>query len=644
MNVPALRLSDGPNGVRGTTLFDGIPAACFPCATALGATFDSNLLKDVGCLLGQEAHAKGAHVLLGPTINIQRGPLGGRGFESFSEDPCLSGTLAGEYCLGVQSKNIICTVKHFVCNDQEHERMAVDTILTPRALREIYLMPFMLAIKTASPKAIMTAYNKINGTHVSENTNILDILRQEWRWEGLLMSDWYGTYSTSDAINAGLDLEMPGPTRWRTDALTHAVTSNKVKEHVLDARVRAVLDTIKLAVKSGITEDQEEKKRDEEEDRKLLRRAAADSIVLLKNKQNILPLDKAATVAVIGSNAKAKAICGGGSAALLPYYAVTPFDGIQAKCTEPVRFAQGAYGHKELPLIGHLLRTIDERTFEEKPGFSFRAYKEPPKNQNRVVFDYRVLTDSKVFLADYKNDNLDSDTFYVDLTGTFIPEEDGLYDFGIAVHGTAKLFIDGELLIDNSTNQCPGSVFFGSGTVEKIESKKLEAGKRYEVRVEFGTAPTSDLISPGIVSFGAGGVRLGGCKRLDPEASIVAAVKLASEVENVVLCAGLNGDWESEGFDRPDMHLPPYSDDLIGRVLAANPRTIVVLQSGTPVEMPWEQDADTLVQAWFGGNESGNAIADVLFGDVNPVSLKISLRYPWISSPVVCFTVGFQVC
>ena len=190
LKVPSLRLSDGPNGVRGTRFFNGVPAGCLPCATALGATFDTDLLHSVGRFLGEEAKAKGAHVLLGPTINIQRSPLGGRGFESFSEDPVLSGTLAGTYCQGVQDDNIIATVKHFVCNDQEHERMAVNSVLTDRALREIYLMPFMLAIKNGKPHSVMTAYNKINGTHVSENSKILDILSKEWKWKGLVMSDW----------------------------------------------------------------------------------------------------------------------------------------------------------------------------------------------------------------------------------------------------------------------------------------------------------------------------------------------------------------------------------------------------------------------------------------------------------------------
>lgn len=192
LNIPSLRLSDGPNGVRGTHFFNGTPAACFPCATALGATWDAELLTDVGRLMGDEAIAKGAHVVLGPTINIQRSPLGGRGFESFSEDGLLSGTLAGYYSKGLQEKGVGATLKHFVCNDQEHERMAVDSIVTQRALREIYLLPFQVALRICSTACIMTAYNKVNGTHVSENREIItDILRKEWGWDGLVMSDWY---------------------------------------------------------------------------------------------------------------------------------------------------------------------------------------------------------------------------------------------------------------------------------------------------------------------------------------------------------------------------------------------------------------------------------------------------------------------
>lgn len=621
LGVPSIRTSDGPNGVRGTRFFNGTPAGCLPCATALGATFDIDLLRSVGRFLGQEAKAKGAHVLLGPTINIQRGPLGGRGYESFSEDPFLSGTLAGEYCKGVHEEDIITTPKHFVCNDQEHERLAVDSIVTQRALREIYLMPFMLAIKNARPKAVMTAYNKVNGTHAAENPKVLDVLRKDWGWEGLLMSDWYGTYSTSEGINAGLDLEMPGPTQWRGAALSHAVTSNKVRPHVLDERVRAVLKTIKEAAKSGVAEDAEEGGLNRPEDQSFLRRVAVESIVLLKNENSVLPFDKSKSVAVIGPNAKVATYSGGGSASLLPYYTVTPFDGVSNQC-ESVRFSQGAYSHKELPLLGNSLRTLDD-----KHGFDFRAYDKPVNAPDRKLLDTLHLTDSYMFVMDYKVPNYTSSTYYVDVEGIFTPEEEGTYEFGLTVQGTGQLFVDGKLVVDNVHDQRPGTAFFGSGTVEEIGSMDLEAGKSYKVRVEFGTALTAKSSDRATVSFGAGGLRVGGCKRIDPDQAIVDAVELASEVEQVVVFAGLNSDWEGEGSDRPDMNLPPYSDDLISKVLKANPKAAIVLQSGTPVTMPWVDQASALVQAWYGGNETGNAIADVLFGKFNP-SGKLSLSFP----------------
>lgn len=246
LSIPSIRLSDGPNGVRGTRFFDSTPSACLPCGTALGATFDTEIAERIGRLLSDEAHAKGAHVVLGPTINIQRSPLGGRGFESVSEDPIVSGIIAAHYVRGLQESGVSATLKHFVCNDMESERMAVDSLVTDRALREIYLVPFMIAIEMAKPRAVMTSYGKVNGTHAAENHRILqDILRDEWKWKGLVMSDWYGTYSTSEAINAGLDLEMPGPSRWRGEALGVAVSSNKVKRSTLDERVRNVLKLIK---------------------------------------------------------------------------------------------------------------------------------------------------------------------------------------------------------------------------------------------------------------------------------------------------------------------------------------------------------------------------------------------------------------
>ena len=614
LGVPSLRTSDGPNGVRGTRFFNSIPAACFPCATALGSTFDAELLFNVGKSLGRECKEKGVHVLLGPTMNIQRGPLGGRGFESFSEDPCLSGQLAGQYCKGVQSEDVIATPKHFVCNDQEHERMAVNSIVTKRALREIYLMPFMLAIKAANPGAIMTAYNKVNGIHASENHYLLDILRKEWRWNGLVMSDWFGTYSTSEGINAGQDLEMPGPTKWRGDLLSHAMKCKTVKSHVLDDRVRAVLETVKLAAKSGILEDAPEMGSYRPEDQGLLRRVAAESIVLLKNTDDILPFVKDKEVAVIGPNAKIASYAGGGSACLTPYYAITPYEGVCGK-TSQVYFAEGAQTHNYLPLLDSQIQTSDGQ-----PGFDFLAYDKPHGSTHRKLLDRLHLTNSEMFIADYEIPGHDSPILYVDIDGVFVPDETAEYAFGLTVQGEGQLFMNDVLLIDNTMNQKLGTAFFGGGTVEKKAIVRLKEQEPFRLHARFGT-------SPELQHFGKGGIRLGCAKQMDSGNAIHQAVVLATRVKQVVVFAGLNRDLESESFDRPNMDLPTPSDDLIKAVLAVNPNAVIVIQSGTPVTMPWADQAKSIVQAWYGGNETGNGIADVLFGDVNPCG-KLSVSFP----------------
>ena len=291
--IPSIRLSDGPNGVRGTRFFNGVKAACFPCGTGLGATFNLPLLREAGEKMGDEAKAKGAHVILGPTINMQRAPVGGRGFESLSEDPVLAGLGAAAIVNGIQSTDIQATIKHFVCNDQEHKRNAVQAIVTDRALRELYALPFQLVVRDSRPGAFMTAYNGVNGTYCSESPELLDkILRKEWGWEGIVMSDWYGTYSTTEAANAGLDLEMPGPTRFRGEALKFNVSTDKVWQYVLDERAKAMLKFIKKCAASGIPENAEEKALDTPETAALLRKIGGESLVLLKNKGGILPLRK----------------------------------------------------------------------------------------------------------------------------------------------------------------------------------------------------------------------------------------------------------------------------------------------------------------------------------------------------------------
>ncbi|KAK3942268.1 glycoside hydrolase superfamily [Diplogelasinospora grovesii] len=621
--IPSLRLSDGPNGVRGTKFFMGTPAACFPCGTALGSTFNVDLLEEAGKKMGDEAKLKGAHVILGPTINMQRSPLGGRGFESLGEDPVLAGLGAAALVRGIQSTGVQATLKHFVCNDQEHRRNAVQAIVTERALREMYALPFQIAVKHSSPGAFMTAYNGVNGTYCSENPALLDkMLRKEWGWDGMVMSDWYGTYSTTDAVNAGLDLEMPGPPRFRGDILKFNVGTDKVLPHTLDDRARNMLKLIRKCAAAGVPENAPERTEDTPETAKLLRKIGVEGTVLLKN-EGLLPLKKDKKTVVIGPNAKIATYHGGGSASLAAYYAVTPFDGISRKLETAPGYAVGSHSHKMLPLLGAQLQTN-----EGKQGMTMRVYNDPPTSENRDCTDEIHLTKTEMHLVDYYNDKLKSRLWYADLEGTFVADEDCTYELGVVVCGTAKLFVNGELVVDNATTQRQGTAFFGSSTVEEKGFLEVKKGGTYNVRCEFASAVTSKL-GGNTDLHGGGTLRLGGCKVINLQEEIEKAAELAKDADQVIICAGLNADWETEGLDREGMDLPPPMDDLIRAVAEAAPgKTVVVMQSGTPVHMTkWIEKVAGVIQAWYGGNETGNVIADVLFGDANP-SGKLSLSFP----------------
>ncbi|KAK3181529.1 beta-glucosidase [Lecanicillium sp. MT-2017a] len=619
--VPSLRMSDGPNGVRGTKFFNGVPAACFPCGTALGSTFNQELLEEAGRTMGNEAIAKSAHIILGPTINMQRSPLGGRGFESIGEDPFLAGLGAAALVRGMQSTGVVATIKHFLCNDQEDKRMGVQSIVTERALREIYALPFQLAVRDANPGAFMTAYNGVNGTFCSENPKYLqEMLRKEWGWEGLIMSDWYGTYSTNDAVVAGLDLEMPGPSRFRGEALQFNASTGKPFGHIIDARAREVLKLVKKCAGLPIKEHGPEETLDTPETAALLRKIGNESIVLLKNENNILPLAKEKKTLVLGPNAKEATYHGGGSAALRAYYAVTPYDGISTTLGSKPTYTVGAYTHRFLPILGTQMTDASGR-----PGMSWKVYNEPPGTPDRKLVDELQFTKTEMHLVDYANPKV-ADTWYADMEGILVAEEDCTFEFGVVVSGTAKAFVNDKLVVDNATKQVAGDAFFGAATREERGRVELKKGETYNFRIEFGSAPTFTLKGDAYVP-GHGSLRVGGCKVIDDQEEIKKSVALAKEHDQVIICAGLNSDWETEGADRASMKLPGVLDQLIAEVAAANPNTVVVMQTGTPEEMPWLDKTSAVLQAWYGGNECGNSIADVVFGDANP-SGKLSLSFP----------------
>jgi beta-glucosidase len=398
--------------------------------------------------------------------------------------------------------------------------------------------------------------------------------------------------------------------------------SQKVAQETVDRRAREVLKFVQRCVRTGVTEHAPEEARDIPETAALLREVAAQSIVLLKNEGRALPFKKQSKVAVIGPNAKTAVYCGGGSAKLRPYYTVTPFEGIVSQA-EDVHYALGCHAHKMLPLLGPSLRAKNGEI-----GVTFRAFTAPDTQVDRRAVDTLHLTDTDMYFADYYHPELTEDLWWGEIEATYTAEQTGDFEFGLCVFGTARLYVDGELVVDNETVQRSGGSFFNVGTVEETGIRRVEAGRSYHIKVVFASGAASKIKdADGVVSFGGGGVRIGGARVIDADEEIRKAVELAASVDQVVLVVGLNADFEQEGHDRSHMDLPGRSDDLVAAVAAANPRTVVVVQSGTPVSMPWASSVAAVVQAWYGGNELGNAIADVLFGNVNP-SGKLPLLFP----------------
>ncbi|KAF9043921.1 glycoside hydrolase family 3 protein [Panaeolus papilionaceus] len=646
LGVPAVKVSDGPNGIRGNHFFMSTPAKCLPCSTALGATFDTELVKEIGLkLIAEEAKLRAASLVLAPTCNIQRAsgrdvinPLGGRSFESFSEDPFLSGIIAAAYVNGVQSGGIGTTIKHYVGNDKENDRMGYDSVLSARALREIYLMPFMLAQKYAQPWAYMTAYNRVNGTHVSENEFLLTkVLRQEWNFAGMVMSDWFGTYGIAPAYNAGLDLEMPGTNKWRSlDLVNRSLVARKINIRTVKQRARKVLDLVQKCA-AGAPEvldgDGIERTVDTEESKVLLRQSAAQSIVLLRNQGGVLPLNagQLKKIAVIGSNAKAIVLSGGGSAALKASFFVTPFQGIvnalQASGSDvAVEYCEGARAFKTMPSLDYEMFTPSgERGWIG----SWHAHVDDDSLVPRdEVLEERLIDETRIFISTSTPPGI-TRKWTMKLRGQLKPREtDCLFEFGLTVAGRAKLYVDGKLIIDNWTRQRRGEDFFGVGSEEERGVAELKANTKHDILVEFcNVRGPADGDEDEAVMDSNPGVRLGGAVVENTDSLMTRAVEISRDADVVIAVVGLNSDWETEGYDRKTIALPGRTDELISKVAAVNSKVVVVTQSGSAITMPWKDEVSSIVHAWYLGNASGDAIADVLFGKYNP-SGKLSLTFP----------------
>jgi beta-glucosidase len=622
LGIPSLKVTDGPNGARGASFGGETTSACFPCASALAATWNTALVERVGVALGEEARSKGAHVLLAPTVNIHRSPLGGRHFECYSEDPCLAARIAVAYISGVQSRGVGTSVKHFVCNDSEFERHTISSEVPERALREIYLVPFEAAVREAGAWSVMSAYNRLNGEYCSEHGGLLnDILKGEWGFDGFVVSDWFGTNDSVGIANGGLDLEMPGPARHMGDKLLEAVRDGRVAEAVVDDKLRRIF---RIALRTGAFDapaDAAEQAQDRPEHRAVAREAAREGAVLLRNEANALPLplesamesDRLRSLAVIGPNADRAEVQGGGSARVSPHYTVTPLEGIRARAGDAVdvRYELGCINHRTTPALeARTLRAPDGSRGLEVQFFEGTELEGDPV-ATRVVAPGRLIWFGSVVPG------VDPGRFSARCRASFEPAESGRYTFSLQSAGLTRLLLDGEQRIDNWTHQERGDAFFGAGSSEVTCQVELQAGQPVELVVEFAKV---------VEALPLAGIQIG-CARPVPDDAMERAVACAAECDAAVVVVGLNSDWETEGRDRRDLELPGRQQELIERVAEANPRTVVVLNAGSPVTLDWAERVPAILDVWYPGQELGNALAELLFGDASP-SGKLPTSFP----------------
>ncbi|MGW1118303.1 beta-glucosidase H [Streptomyces tanashiensis] len=601
IGLKSLVMSDGPIGVRGVRWTADDPSVALPSPTALAAAWDPALARRAGRLLAQEARRKGVHVLLAPTVNLHRTPLGGRHFEAYSEDPYLTGAIGTGYVQGVQDGGVGTTVKHYVANDAETDRFTVDNRIAPRPLRELYLAPFEAIVENAHPWGIMTAYNQVNGVTMTEHHHLVnEVLRGEWGFDGINVSDWMAARSTTGDIAGGLDVAMPGPGTVYGAALAAAVRAGEVEESAVDTAVRNVL---RLAARVGALEGAPPVVTEHPatiDGDALAREIARRGFVLVRNENGALPL-KPGTVALSGAAARDARVLGGGSAQVFPDHVVSPLDGLTAALPEgALTYTVGADPSEELA-------PADQ-------GFTLRARCRDA--EGRLLGEGSLPNGQVQWIGDDLPEGVTHQTLAsIEVFGTFTPRESGEHAFGTRGLGAFTLAVAGETLFDGAQVMGPETdpfeAFFGS-PVERAKVV-LTAGETVEVSLLHTLDKEFAAPLPAVMfSF----VHLG--PRRDPDELIAEAVEAARAADTAVVVVATTERVESEGFDRKDLALPGRQDDLVRAVAAANPNTVVVVNAGSPVELPWREDVAAILLSWFPGQEGGAALADVLTGAEEP--------------------------
>lgn len=606
LGIPAFLMTDGPHGVRENFGKN----TGFPTLVTMGATWDPDLARRFGCALAEEVRARGRNLILGPCINIHRTPLGGRNFESLGEDPWLVSRLAVGYVQGVQSRGVGTSTKHFACNNQEWDRNRVSVEIDERALREIYLPAFRAAVTEAGTVTVMGAYNRLNGDYCNENARLLqDILKNEWGFRYVVLSDWWAIKDDTKAALAGCDMEMPGPEAggyaFTREKMLPAVRDGRVPETVIDEKVRRILRA-KFAL--GLFDTAAWARGDSAvntpEHQALAREIAESGMVLLKNDGGVLPLNRSAVrrVAVIGPIADAPLLGGGGSSHVTPPYAVSVVEGVGRLLGGG---AEVVY-RKGCPMRGALDAVPDSvlRTPDGRPGLRAEYFANPRLEGAPAV----VRTDSNVDFdwgGGAPAAGIGADDFSVRWTGTITPPRDGECALSIYSDDGSRLFVDGRKIVDFWTDHGPDG---------RQATVRFRGGRAHAVRIEYYEKSGGALMRFGWAPPGGD--------------LIAQAAEAARAADAAIVVVGLNESIEGEGVDRGDIFLPAGQDSLVAAVLAANPRTVVVLVNGTPVDMrAWIDSAPAVLEAWYPGMEGGNAVARLLFGEANPCG-KLPISFP----------------
>ena len=620
LDMPSIVMTDGPHGVR--TGGEGMgrivsKATAYPTGVSMASSWNRGLIERVGHALAEETRYLGCHILLGPCVNIVRSPLGGRNFETYAEDPYLTGQIGIAYVRGLQNGRVGASVKHFAANNQEFERNRGNSVVDERTLREIYLPAFEAIVKEAKPWTVMCSYNRINGTYASAHETLLRrILKEEWGFEGVVVSDWGAVHDIYEPVSAGLDLEMPGPAHYFGQYLEAAVNNWQVDLRHIDDAVRRML---RLLFWSGaLTEETlPTGSGDTHEHRQLARELAGESMVLLKNEKQRLPLNVAdiKKLAVIGLNAD-REVSGGGSSRVDPHHWVTPLAGLRAKLGDRVEVHYSAgYDNRVQPIV------VEPDRFshgpEGKEGLKADFYNNLDLSGAPVTS--RVEPHIGMWWGGSSPDAgvVDEKCFSVRWTGIYTAPETG--DTNLYMHntGVGRLWLDGELILENEV----GTISSSEVDFDRMVGRTtlwLEKDRHYELKVEFISGELSQYAL----------MRLLYLPPLGEDGDLLAsAVDLAGECDAAIVVAGLPDSFESEGYDRPDMDLPGDQATLIRAVAAANPNTIIVVNAGAPVAMPWAEAIDGILLMYYPGQEGGHALADILFGDVNP-SGKLTVSYP----------------